>query len=286
MLKRRFDPKAAAMQAVLAAREAVGERLLGATLYGSAAGGGAGGGSAGGGSAGGADAPGATEFDPKRSDVNVAFVLSMLAPAELEALHPAFRRWTRLRVTRPLLLSEEDLARSLDTFPLEYLLIRERHETLHGRDYFADLAIDRAALRSEIERLLRTQELGLNWTYLSHAGTTSGAREWAARAATAVAASASGLLHLLGEPVPATRDALIGRAAARFGLEAPALALFFGGPRSARAEAGGEGAGAGEAISRGSGPVETGRVLAAAHAILTRLIEEVERLDTSTLHSR
>ena len=253
MLKRRFDPKAAAMQAVLAAREAVSDRLLGATLYGSAAGEG-----------GGAGASAGMEFDPRRSDVNVAFIFSKLGPAELEALHPAFRRWTRLRLVNPLLLSEEDLARSLDTFPLEYLLIRERHETLHGRDFFAGLAVDRAALRSEIERLLRTQELALNGTYLVHAGTASGAREWVARAATAVAASASGLLYLLGEPVPATRAALLDRAAARFGLEASALALFF----------------------RRSGPVETGRVLEAAHAILTRLIEEVERLDSSTLHSQ
>ena len=249
MFSRRFDPKVAAGRAVLAAREAVGERLLGATLYGSGAG---------------------PEFDPRHSDLNVAFVFSALGPGELEALRPAFRRWARLRLTRPLLLSEEDLMRSLDTFPLEYLLIRERHEVLHGRDHFAGLAIDRAALRSEIERLLRTQELGLNWTYLALAGTSSGAREWASRAGTAVSASASGLLHLLGEPIPATRAALIERCAARFGLESSDLNVFL----SRRG------------TSHRPGTVETARALTAARAILSRLIDEVERLDVSAPHTK
>ena len=245
MFSRGFDPRAAAKRAVVAASEAVGDRLRGAVLYGAGAG---------------------TEFDQRYSDLNVAFVFSALGTAELEALRPAFRRWVRLRLTRPLLLSEEDLTRSLDTFPLEYLLIRERHVLLHGSDHFEALAIDRAALRNEIERLLRAQELGLNWTYLELAGTSPGAREWASRAGTSVSASASGLLHLLGEPVPETRAALMARCAARFGLDPAALSLFL-----ARREGGAE-------------RVETARVLSAAHAILSRLIEEVERLDVSVLH--
>jgi hypothetical protein len=237
MWRRSFDGRAAAGRAVSAALRAVGDRLIGATLYGSATG---------------------VEFLPAHSDVNMAFVFSALGPEELDALRPAHRIWQRNRVVRPLLLSREGLSRSLDAFPLEYLLIRERHETVHGQDCFAHIEIDRTALRQEIERMLRSQELGLAWTYVALAGTPSGARHWAGRAGTAIAASASGLLHLAGEPIPATRRELTARCAALFGIDAEALrGLLERGP---------------DARSR----IEATRLLASAQTILTRLTEAAD----------
>ena len=246
MWSRRFDPKQGAQRAVAAAVGAVGSRFVGAALYGSAAGG---------------------EFLPAHSDVNVVFLFSVLGPAELDALRPAHRRWQKERVTRPLLLTRESLQRSLDVFPLEYLLIRERHEMLHGEDSFAGLTIDRRSLRHEVERVLRAQELGLAWTYIALASTPSGARHWAARAGTAIAASASGLLYLAGEPIPATRREIAERCAARFGVETGALLPL---------------------LVRGSmdrAPVEATRLLDSAQTVLARLTEAAEHLDTPSTPS-
>ncbi|MGH7680901.1 MAG: hypothetical protein ACRENN_02835 [Candidatus Eiseniibacteriota bacterium] len=240
ILHQRFDPMAAARRAVSAAAAALGERLVGATLYGSAAGG---------------------EFLPAHSDVNVAFLLSRMGAEELETLRPVHRRWQRDRVTRPLLLTRDGLSHSLDAFPLEYLLIRERHVTLHGVDGFAGLEIERGALRNAVERVLRGQELGLAWTYLALASTPSGARHWAARSGTAIAASASGLLYLAGESIPETRRAIAERTAARFGVDAPALIRLIERTPSSRE------------------PIEAKRLLDAAQTILTRLIDAAEQLD-------
>jgi len=240
MWARRFDPRSAATGAVDAARRAVGDRLLSATLYGSAAGG---------------------EFDPRTSDVNVAFVFTSLGVPELEALRAARRQWVRRRVARPLLLSHDGLMRSLDTFPLEYLLIQHRHQTLFGDDHFAKLSIARHALRAAVERLLRIQMLGLNSSYLALAGSPSGARHWALRASTAIAASTSGLLHLMGEPIPAARRELAERCAARLGVDPRALALLL--PRGGAERA----------------PVPAARFLESAQTLLHRLLEAAERLD-------
>jgi predicted nucleotidyltransferase len=235
---RTFDPKDAARDAVEAARQAVREQLVSAVLYGSAAGG---------------------EFDPRASDVNVAFVFTALGPPELSALRPAHSLWVRRRVVHPLLLTREGLTHSADAFPLEYLLIRERHETLHGPDLFAAITIDAPVLRTAVERVLRTQALGLTTTYLALAGSASGARHWARRASTAIAASTSGLLHLTGEPIPRTRRELVERAGARFGIDAPALSLLLA-PESRE-------------------PLEVGALLASAQILLERLIDAAERLD-------
>jgi predicted nucleotidyltransferase len=197
-----FDPRRAALRAVEAARREVGDRLRGATLFGSAATG---------------------EFHPAHSDVNVAFVFSALGTTELQALGRAYPVFRRCRVARPLLLSEDTLRRSLDAYPLEYLLIRERSETLHGADYFGPLELDREALRLEVERVLRAQELGLGLSYVALAGTRGGARQWAIQASNAIAASASGLLYLAGELLPREKGDLAARCAVLFGVDRAAF---------------------------------------------------------------
>jgi predicted nucleotidyltransferase len=238
-LHRRFDPDAAARRAVSAAVEVVGDRLVGASLYGSAASG---------------------EFLPALSDVNVAFVFSAMGARELEALRKIHRRWERGRVTRPLLLTREGLRRSLDVYPLEFLLIRESRVTLHGEDCFAGIEIERGALRAAVERVLRGQELALAWTYVALTSTPSGARHWAARAGTAMAASASGLLYLAGQAIPATRRAVAEATAARFGIDSPTLVRLL------------------ERPSPSHEPVEAGKLLETAQSVLARLIEAAEGL--------
>lgn len=239
MWPRRFDPMEAARSAVDAALAAAGDRLLSAALYGSAARG---------------------EFDAAHSDVNVVFVFSELGAAELQSLRHAHRSWARHRVTRPLLLSKRSLDDSQDTFPLEYLLLREWHRVLHGPDLYAGLVVERACLRSAVERLLRAQELGLAVSWVALAGTPGGARHWASQASRAIGASASGLLHLAGEPMPAKRAELAERCAARFGVEREGLlALLTRDPDRPR--------------------VEATRLLESARLLVERLLAEAERLD-------
>ncbi|MGE5175145.1 MAG: hypothetical protein ACM3JJ_02115 [Hyphomicrobiales bacterium] len=237
MTKKSFDPETAARESVAAARHAVGDRLIAAVLYGSAAGG---------------------EFHPEHSDVNVGFVFSALGSDELTALRGAHESWTERRVVRPLLLSRKSLDQSHDTFPLEYLLIRERHRTLHGPDLFASIPIERTALRAQVERVLRAQELGLSLSYVAMAGTPEGARRWASQASSAIAASASGLLHLSGEAIPATRADLAARCATRFGVDGAMLLAL---------------------LRRDGAVIPATRLLDAAQALLDRLLDEVERLD-------
>ncbi|HEU4725707.1 MAG TPA: hypothetical protein VFU59_10485 [Candidatus Eisenbacteria bacterium] len=238
---RRFDPKEAAREAVNAATSAVGGRLVSATLYGSAAMG---------------------TFHPDRSDLNIAFVFSALDAVLLRDLEPANRVWRKKRLVRPLLLTPESLAASRDTFPLEYTLIVAHHEALHGPDPFAGLPLDRAALRLQVERTLRTQSLALAWSYLDATRTPSGARHWATRAGTAIAASASGLLHLAGETIPASRIDLAAKTAATFDVPASSLqqVLLPPGERP---------------------PLESAALFAGASDVVHRLLDAAERLDAT-----
>ena len=235
----KFDPRKAARRAVEAARAESGANLLGATLYGSAASG---------------------DFHAAHSDVNVAFVFRALGTKELAALRRAYATWHRCRVIRPLLLSEDSLRKSTDAYPLEYLLIREGRETLEGTDFFGPLVLDRTALRLEVERVLRAQELGLGLSYVALAGTRGGARLWAVQASNAVAASASGLVHLAGEPVPRTRRDVAERCAALFSVDREAFTRLL------------------TIRERSRERVEAVELLDSALTILNRLLESAERM--------
>jgi len=242
MWGQRFDPVAAAQSAVEAAREAGGDRLLAAAAYGSAARG---------------------EFDTAHSDVNIVFVFSELGTPELTSLRKAHRNWGRNRVTHPLLLAKRSLDESQDTFPLEYLLIREWHTTLHGPDLLAGVQIDRAALRRAVERELRAQELGLVASWVALAGTPGGARHWAAQASRSIGASATGLLHLVGEPMPARRVELAERCAGRFGVDRDAMVALL--TREPDRPA-----------------LEATKLLESARLLVERLLAEAERLDRTS----
>jgi len=234
----RFDPRKAARRAVEAARAEAGANLKGATLYGSVPSG---------------------DFHPAHSDVNIAFVFATLGTSELQALRRAYGTWHRCRVIRPLLLSEDSLRKSLDAYPLEYLLIREGRETLDGTDFFGPMDLDPAALRLEVERVLRAQELGLGLSYVALAGTRGGARLWAVQASNAIAASASGLVHLAGEAVPRTRREVAARCAALFSVDGPAFTRLL-------------------TLRESRERVDAVKLLDSALNILTRLLESAERM--------
>jgi predicted nucleotidyltransferase len=117
-----------------------GARLTSVVLYGSAAVG---------------------DHDGRFSDINVLCVLEQISPRELADCEPVFRWWRDLGNPSPLLLSEEELRTSTDCFPIEFHDIRERHRILKGADVVADLEVDDAFYRAQVEHELRAKLLRL-----------------------------------------------------------------------------------------------------------------------------
>jgi hypothetical protein len=127
---------------------ALGPRLVALVLYGSAAG---------------------DDWVAGRSDLNVAVVVSRVDAAVLGALAPVMIRWRPHRFAVPLVLDAEFLDRARDTFPIELDDIRRQHRLLAGRDVFADVTVDRAALRRECEQEGRGKLLRLRALFLDAA---------------------------------------------------------------------------------------------------------------------
>jgi hypothetical protein len=130
-------------------QQALGGELLCLALYGSAAG---------------------EDWVEGLSDLNVAIVVPRVNFAVLEALEPIVGRWRRKGLAPPAVMDREYLARARDIFPMEIDDIRRQHRLLAGRDVFADVTLDPAAIRRECEGEVRGKLLRLRALFLESGG--------------------------------------------------------------------------------------------------------------------
>ncbi len=115
-------------------------RLVSVVLYGSAA------------------APGQSD---RFSDLNILCVLKEITPRELADGEPILRWWRELGNPSPLLMSEEEVSNSADSFPIEFRDMQSRRRVLSGPDPIADLVVHDTQYRTQVEHELRTNLLRL-----------------------------------------------------------------------------------------------------------------------------
>jgi predicted nucleotidyltransferase len=119
---------------------AFSDRLISVVLYGSAAEG---------------DAHG------KFSDLNVLCVLKAITPRELADSEPVVRWWREQGHPSPLMMSEDEVHHSADSFPIEFRDMQDRRRVLYGMDAIAHLHVDFKYHRVQLEHELRAKLLRL-----------------------------------------------------------------------------------------------------------------------------
>lgn len=90
--------------------------------------------------------------------------------ADLTACAMRAKRWLRAGAATPVLLTRREFARSLDAFPVEFGEIIAWHETLHGDDPFAGLAVAPTDLRRACEAQVRSLLLHVREDYVEAGG--------------------------------------------------------------------------------------------------------------------
>jgi hypothetical protein len=121
-------------------KKAYGESLLSVILYGSGA---------------------AGDRQPPYSDLNILCVLSRVTPTEIAAAEPVVKWWRGKNNPSPLLMSEDELRRSTDCFPMEFYDMQECRMLLHGRDMVPEIKIENRHYRAEVEYELRAKFIRL-----------------------------------------------------------------------------------------------------------------------------
>jgi predicted nucleotidyltransferase len=153
------------------------------------------------------------------SDLNILVLLRGLDAATLRRGSRHARRWVEEGNPPPLLLTEDELARSLDIFAIEYSDIRDAHRVLHGDDPFAALRIQPEHLRLQCERELKGALIQLRERYLLSADEPDELDALLRRSVSTFLVLFRTVLRLTGETVPQDSEEVVRATAARVGFE-------------------------------------------------------------------
>jgi hypothetical protein len=162
-------------------------------------------------------------FDARRSKVNVLVVARALPTETLDALVRALPETRTPPQIEPLFMSQRQIEKSLDVFPIEWLEIQERHLLLEGHDVLATMEVPRTYLRLQLEHELRGKFLQLRQAYLLHGRHPEALEPVLEGSASSFATLFRTLLRLRGESPPADTPRVIERISDLFKLEPEAL---------------------------------------------------------------
>ena len=162
-------------------------------------------------------------FDERRSRVNVLLVSRSLNLDVLDAVREKLPEERKPPHFHPLFVTQRQLEKSLDVFPIEWIDIKEAHLLIEGNDVLGGIEVPRGNLRLQLEHDLRGRLVALRQAYLANAKHPEELGAVLHAAASGFATLCRTLLRLRGESPPADTPKVIERVADVFGLSAEGL---------------------------------------------------------------
>ena len=135
------------------------------------------------------------EATPK-SDINLFMVVRDSHVSKLDPLAKVVPSWIKHGVTAPVIFEQEQLARSLDTFAVEFLEMASSRKVLAGEDPFANFVPDWQAVRWELEQEAREKTVALKRQWLASGGKDKALRAIIAHTVPGFLAILRGTLHV------------------------------------------------------------------------------------------
>ncbi|MFQ5865247.1 MAG: hypothetical protein ACE5IW_08485 [bacterium] len=158
------------------------------------------------------------EYVPKKSDINFLIILSENGIENLDRVLDLIPKWRKRNVAVPLFLTEAYIESALDTFPIEFLNMKNYYKLVFGEDVLKDLEIDKEDLRLQIERELRGKLIYLREGFLSTGQDRERLKEMLSASVPAITSMFEALLYLKEEPVPHSKVQVFARTAELYGL--------------------------------------------------------------------
>lgn len=112
----------------------------------------------------------AGSFDMKRHAIRNVLVFDKIDLPTIRRLAERGVKLGKAHIAAPLIMTPDYIKSSLDTFPLEFIEIKQQHITLFGEDYFESLEFDSAHIRLQCERDLKAILIGLRQGMLAATG--------------------------------------------------------------------------------------------------------------------
>ncbi len=131
-----------------------------------------------------------------KSDINVLVVLTPEGMDRLEDGFPLVEKWRKRDVAVPLVMTMKFIASSLDSYPIEFLNMKNQSVLIYGENVLEPLNIRPEDLRLQIERELHSKILLLREGYLESAGSARHLRRLIGKSLMACVALCNAMLYL------------------------------------------------------------------------------------------
>lgn len=155
-------------------------------------------------------------FLPKRSQVDLLLVLQDASLENLKKAHALAKKNTLCHI---LFFDQDFIAMSLDTFPIEFLDIKEGYLVLFGKDILKDRVIETANLRFQCEAEIKEKLITLKQQYIKICYDAFAMRQLLLVSFSSILHILKSALRLNGQESPRTKEEIIKACGLRFGLE-------------------------------------------------------------------
>ncbi len=159
------------------------------------------------------------DYHPLTSDINSVVLFNGLDIGAIRKLAPVGRAHAKKRISPPLLMTMEHLEDTAQVFPLEFLNFALVHLAVYGDDIFADLRIDRKALRLQCERELKVMLVSLRQGYLTMLEDKKRLREAFFKSIKSYIPLMRGLIYMLGKEPPVAASQVMETLSAMTGVD-------------------------------------------------------------------
>ena len=154
-----------------------------------------------------------------KSDINLLIVLTNAGKNKLDAAFEKLNYWKKRKIATPLVMTKEFIETSLDSYPIEFLNMKNSHILVYGENVLADIAFKPEDLRLQIEREIKGKIILLTQGYLETEGSARQLRQLIRNSFTAFISIFNALLYLKQGKAPQGRRETIKEVCNLFSLD-------------------------------------------------------------------
>lgn len=148
-------------------------------------------------------------YIPEKSNLNTLIILKKIDMTALRSIAGIYKKRANVRFAAPLVLTPDYISSSTDTFPIEFLDIKERALLLSGEDILKGISIDLSHLREECEREIKGQLVRFRGIFLEAEGDLKGLERLVVTAISNLVFPMKNVLRLLKHDIPEENEAVI-----------------------------------------------------------------------------
>lgn len=148
------------------------------------------------------------DFIPKKSNINLLLVMERIDPPDLKMSLKLINQGRKKGII-PLLLTIEHMESSTDTFPIEFLEMKENYILIYGKDILGELEVNSRNVRHQCEQQLKGGLIRLYQVYLEIGMKEKRIRSLLINSLTSFIPIFRSLLRLKGEALPVKKRDIV-----------------------------------------------------------------------------